>query len=29
MQKKNFTETFAIFDCLLAENPTNQDSQLS
>ena len=28
-KKKILTEIFGIFECLLAQNPTNQDSQLS
>ena len=28
-QKKLLTEVFGIFECLLAQNTTNQDSQLS
>ena len=28
-KKKLLTEIFGIFQCLLTQNPTNQDSQLS
>ena len=28
-KKKLLTEIFGIFECLITQNPTNQDSQLS